>query len=292
MPIKHIEINHWNQRFSEEIQQQAIDSLEKGKVLFIKDLSFILFPEEKQFLTPEFANPKNKNISYLPNSDKLRGVCHLSDEKTHLLKAMMKRYSYDADKFIKSLFPKYVKDIVIGRTSYRPVQISGRKTSYRKDDKRLHVDAFPSSPNQGKRILRIFTNINPNTQARVWRIGEPFEKVLEKFSDKLSYPFKIKSMFLKFFHLTKSYRTLYDHFMLQLHDSMKADNDYQKNAPQTEFHFPAGSSWIVQTDHVSHAAMQGQYVLEQTFYLPINAMQNESLSPLRIFENHLRCNLV
>jgi hypothetical protein len=43
----------------------------------------------------------------------------------------------------------------------------------------------------------------------------------------------------------------------------------------------------VQTDDVSHAAMRGQYVLEQTYYLPVNAMQDESKSPLRILENLL-----
>ena len=38
------------------------------------------------------------------------------------------------------------------------------------------------------------------------------------------------------------------------------------------------------TDQVSHAAMAGQYQLEQTFYLPVAAMIDESRSPLRILE--------
>jgi hypothetical protein len=38
------------------------------------------------------------------------------------------------------------------------------------------------------------------------------------------------------------------------------------------------------TDAVSHAAMAGQYQLEQTFLLPVGAMLDEQQSPLRILE--------
>ena len=48
--------------------------------------------------------------------------------------------------------------------------------------------------------------------------------------------------------------------------------------------FPAGSAWMAFTDQVSHAAMAGQYQLEQTFLLPVGAMLDEQRSPLRILE--------
>jgi hypothetical protein len=38
------------------------------------------------------------------------------------------------------------------------------------------------------------------------------------------------------------------------------------------------------TDQVSHAAMAGQYQLEQTFLLPVDAMGEPQRSPLRILE--------
>ena len=52
----------------------------------------------------------------------------------------------------------------------------------------------------------------------------------------------------------------------------------------TTIDFPAGSTWIAFTDGVSHAAMAGQYQLEQTFLLPVEAMQKPERSPLRILE--------
>lgn len=75
--------------------------------------------------------------------------------------------------------------------------------------------------------------------------------------------------------------------MLLLHDNMKQDDHYQKMVTKQEIYFPAGSSWIVTTDNVSHAALAGQYLLEQTFYLPVEGMKSPELSPLRILERHI-----
>ena len=81
-----------------------------------------------------------------------------------------------------------------------------------------------------------------------------------------------------------SKRSAYDALMLQLHDRMKEDALYQQSAPQQSFEFPAGSTWMAFTDQVSHAAMAGQYQLEQTFLLPVEAMREPERSPLRVLE--------
>ena len=72
--------------------------------------------------------------------------------------------------------------------------------------------------------------------------------------------------------------------MLQLHDAMKEDEEFQARSPQTAVDFPAGSTWLAFTDQVSHAATAGQYQLEQTFLLPVDAMTDPGRSPLRILE--------
>lgn len=51
-----------------------------------------------------------------------------------------------------------------------------RRAVGRADDRRLHVDAFPTRPNYGERILRVFANVNPAGVPRAWRVGEPFGK--------------------------------------------------------------------------------------------------------------------
>jgi hypothetical protein len=193
---------------------------------------------------------------------------------------------------ISNLIPRYEPELWLGRTSLRPVEAAGRASSWRKDDTRLHVDSFPSTPVQGKRILRIFSNVNPAGQYRRWRLGEPFEAVAERFLNTLSKPVWGASQLMSWTGITKSRRSLYDHYMLQLHDRMKADLGYQSHGAQADWEFPSGSTWMVFTDQVSHAVMAGQYLLEQTFYLPANAMLDPGKSPVRVLERLMGRSLI
>lgn len=288
--IEKLEYQQWDHNYPDAVCKKAINDLENGKVIFYPHLSFDLLPDEKVFLSDKYSNGKAKNISYNVKTGKLGGAnCTAAEEKS--LSAMMLRFNKNATLLISQLFPHYVPYLQVARTSYRPVEIIGRKTSYKKDDTRLHVDAFSASPNQGKRILRVFSNINPQGQDRVWRLGEPFSQAATKFLPKIKKPM-ISGKLLRLLKVTKTTRTHYDHIMLQLHNRMKKDLDYQKKVDQIIFKFPPGTTWIVQSDQVSHAATAGQFLLEQTFYLPVEAMVNSELSPLRILEKMTQKKLV
>lgn len=279
------EIKHsaWDMKLDSQEQLKSTDLLEQGHILYFSQLPFLLQPEEQKFLSPDFADPKNKNISFDAQTKLVKGALFSETEQAELGQ-FLQRFSLAAEQLIRNVFPTYASALEIGRTSFRPVEIAGRATSYRKDDTRLHVDAFPATPNQGRRILRVFSNINPHGLPRVWRIGESFREMAKRFLPNIARPWYGKATLLQALKFTKSYRTEYDHFMLQMHDRMKADLGYQQSVPQAEIQFAAGTTWIVQTDQVSHAAMKGQYVLEQTFYLPVAAMKTPAFSPLRILE--------
>jgi hypothetical protein len=146
----------------------------------------------------------------------------------------------------------------------------------------MHVDAFPSRPNYGERILRVFTNANPDGAPRVWRVGEPFETVAKRFLPRAQPYSRWQAKALRALRVTKSLRSEYDHLMLQLHDAMKSDLDYQQNGPQQTVPFPAGSVWVCFSDQTSHAVMSGQYMLEQTLHLPAARQYNPDSSPLAI----------
>jgi hypothetical protein len=93
-----------------------------------------------------------------------------------------------------------------------------------------------------------------------------------------------RALILKLVKITKTLRSPYDHYMLHLHNSMKLDDNYQQKITKQRIDFSPNSTWLVFTDHVSHAALSGQFLLEQTFYLPVTAMENPMLSPLRQWE--------
>ena len=58
----------------------------------------------------------------------------------------MQRFATGAVDLMNGLFPRYAAHLERARTSYRPVEIAGRKAAPIVDDTRLHVDAFPTRP--------------------------------------------------------------------------------------------------------------------------------------------------
>jgi hypothetical protein len=196
---------------------------------------------------------------------------------------MIGRFAREASALVTTLFPRYAPYVKRARTSYRPQPAVGRDVSWRKDDSRLHVDAFPSRPNRGERILRVFTNVNPR-EDRVWRVGEPFETMAKTLLPRISTPLPGTAALLAALRVTKGRRSAYDHLMLNLHDRAKADLDYQRDCRQETVHFAPGTTWICFSDQVMHAAVSGQFMLEQTIHLPVTALYDPTRSPLAILE--------
>lgn len=262
----------------------AVSELEQGKVLFLPELAFTLSEQEMPLLDPTLVDPKRKNISYQPLSGKLTGVAVA--ERRQQVQQLLERYYQSCRQLIAGLLPEYQEALhhPTGSLRLHPVSAWRATSSWRKDDSRLHVDAFPSRPNYGERILRIFTNINPHGEHRQWRVGEPFPELAQRFMPRLARYSAFSSWLQHRVRITKTRRSHYDHLMLQLHDAMKADGDYQQQGPQLALAFPPGSSWICFSDQTPHAAMGGQFMLEQTFLLPVNKMQNPQRSPLKVLE--------
>jgi hypothetical protein len=258
------------------------ETLEAGDVLFFPNLAFDVASLELRLFSPDLV-AASKNVSFDPRSGHLGGTSLDGADRT-MLRDLISRFSRTTSAFVHGLLPAYADRIDVARASFRPVEIAGRASSWRKDDTRLHIDSFPATPVRGRRILRVFTNVNPHGRPRSWRIGEDFETVARRFSRLLRMPVPGADAWLRLLHVTKSRRSRYDALMLQLHDRMKADMDYQANVPQQAIDFPPGSTWMAFTDQVSHAAMAGQYQLEQTFLVPVEAMLDERRSPLRILE--------
>lgn len=262
----------------------AVSELEQGKVLFLPELAFTLSEQEMPLLDPALVDPKRKNISYQPLSGKLTGVAVA--ERRQQVQQLLERYYQSCRQLIAGLLPEYQEALhhPTGSLRLHPVSAWRANSSWRKDDSRLHVDAFPSRPNYGERILRIFTNINPHGEHRQWRVGEPFPELVERFMPRLARYSAFSSWLQHQVRITKTRRSHYDHLMLQLHDAMKADGDYQQQGPQLALAFPPGSSWICFSDQTPHAAMGGQFMLEQTFLLPVGKMQDPQRSPLKVLE--------
>ena len=253
-------------------------AVEAGDVLRFPYLPFALMESELRFRDPRWADGKAKNISVRWPAGDMRGAAGTPAELA-ALRAMIVRYAEQSEALALRLFPHYRGHLQRGNTSFRPVDVAGRASSWRQDDTRLHVDAFPSNPMQGTRLLRVFCNVNPNGRPREWRVGEPFEAHAKRYLPAISRPLPGSAWLLAKTGITKRRRTEYDHVMLQLHDRAKADPGFQKDSPQAKVSFAPGTTWVVYSDQVLHAAMGGQHMLEQTFYLDAMHQQRPETSP-------------
>lgn len=281
----------WQSPFTERMREIALQQLEEAQILYFPNLKFQLDSYEEALFMPFILNKRTKNISFDLKANRLKGL-RCSQHVKMLHQSLLFRFAEVASDFIKRLLPDYASQLILGRTSYRPAQIKDRKSSLRKNDQLLHVDAFPSQPCHGKRILRLFCNINPYEEARVWHIGENFSQIAPRFLAKIMPPLPGSTWILHRLGITKSLRSHYDHFMLCIHDAMKRDGMYQSHSAYLKQKFLPGSTWIAATDQIAHAAISGQYALEQTFFLPTSAMQNTRHAPLTILENLLGYRLV
>lgn len=279
LPISEVE---WSGAPSDEATSAAAPALEAGDVVLLPELRFHVEARESRLFTPSILGG-SKNASLDPATGRLGGTT-ATGEDAETLRGFIRRFSESAAALVGRLLPAYRDRLVRGRASFRPAEIAGRKTTWRKDDTRLHVDSFPATPSGGRRILRVFSNVNPAGRPRSWRVGDEFEAVARLFAPQLRMPLPGAGHLLALLRVTKTRRSPYDALMLQLHDRMKRDEAFQRASPQTSVDLPAGSTWLAFTDQVSHAATSGQYQLEQTFLLPVAAMLDQSRSPLRILE--------
>ncbi len=278
--ITTLDIASWQPALGADAQRAVAHALEAGGVIALPRVRFEMSESERRFLSPQWSDAHAKNISL--DGTALKGARGSGRDRADLA-AMIGRFAAQSASLVSALYPRYAPYVRSARTSYRPQPAVGRDMSWRKDDARLHVDAFPSRPNGGARILRVFSNVNPN-EDRVWRIGEPFEAMASTLLPRVRRQWPGESTALAALFVTKSRRTAYDHLMLGLHDCAKADVAYQRDCAQEIAHFAPGTTWICFSDQVMHAAVSGQYMLEQTIHLPVSALYEPAHSPLAVLE--------
>ena len=281
--LETLPLTAWHGPFDPAMRQRALTALEQGRVLVLPDLAFQVGPDEADLLRADVSDAKRKNVSFDPRTGRV-GNTALPPAEAARLTAMLQRFAVVSARLLVDLLPDYAAVLEQARTSFRPNEIAGRSYSPRHDDRRLHVDAFPSRPMAGKRILRLFNNVASDGSVRAWRVGEPFEPYAKRFLPRTPSALPGSAWLLQRLGVTKGRRTIYDHLMLGLHDRGKLDAAYQATAPYADVSFGAGTTWLCFTDQVLHAALAGHCALEQTFNVPVSAMSDPGLAPLGVLE--------
>jgi len=266
--------------------------LERGAILFFSQPPFDLPKTDVECLLglKPADSRLHKNISYRPESDVLRGFA--DDENESRVHEIMRRYATEVKRFVERFLEPYSGGLQMDYASFRPLEEEGRDLSLHKRNDLLHVDAFPSRPTRGARILRVFTNVNPSKD-RNWVIGERFPELAQRFANSAGLP-KYANQSRAWSGLKRRLsrgglpfrnRTPYDQFMLHFHDWLKENDEFQRTRDGKEqMAFPPMATWLVYTDGVPHAALSGQFAIEQTFIVPVEVLVAPEASPIRVLE--------
>ena len=274
---------------------ECCEALEAGDVVMLRQVPYDFGPEVQSRLLEKRQSGLrfHKNISYRPATDELRGFASEDGDGRDELHAIMRQYSREVCRFVDRMLAPYAGKYQLDYASYRPIEEEGRPNSLHKRNDLLHVDAFPSRPTAGARILRVFLNVNPSRR-REWLTGEDFGLLAERYAEAAglgriarragSIPYRAWRLISKTIGVTKGDRTAYDTFMLRFHDWLKENEAYQNGSAKMATGFPPGAVWMVYTDSVPHAVISGQFALEQTFIVPVSAMVRPEKAPIRILE--------
>jgi hypothetical protein len=271
--------------------------LERGEILFFDQIPFELPQEHREFLSSQHRGDSrlHKNVSYRPKGGVLRGFTSSQPAETKRLHEIMRLYSRAVTRFLSRFLGSYAEAWALDFASYRPLEEEGRNLPLHKRNDLLHVDAFPSRPTRGGRILRVFTNVHPS-KPRIWLTGDRFEVLAERFASQAGLQQIAESAasggalrrgakrLMQTLGLPSAKRSPYDRFMLRFHDYLKENSDFQRNCQKTRLEFPPNSTWIVFTDCVPHAALSGQFALEHTYIVPVEALLSPEKAPIRVLE--------
>jgi hypothetical protein len=278
---------------SPERGRQLCEELEHGNLLFCPRTPFAFSPEELEFLLSrkQTGASYHKNVAYRPAEDRLTGLEKSPAAEAARFRSILRGYSDSAARFIAALLPPYAHHLRRDLTSYRPLEERGRAARLHARNDLLHVDAFPTRPTNGDRILRVFTNLNP-AEERVWLTSETFATLGPRVARTIGLPGPPSSRaparalraMLRALRWPGAARSPYDDFMHRCHNALKEDSEFQAHCLKQRLEFPPGSTWIVYTDMVSHAALSGQFAVEQTFLVSRGAMVLPEMSPISILE--------
>jgi hypothetical protein len=254
----------------------ASELLERGGVLYFRQAPFALpaGTDLEFLLSQRLARFGHKNIGYNPETGKVAGYRSTTPGQGERLRAICQQFSATVTTWLAGAFPHYHAHAELDRVSYRPEREESRRLRHTSRNDLLHVDAFPGRPSQGRRILRVFANINPS-EPRVWITGEPFAELLRLYGERVGLPDRcgepplqrLRQGLRQWLHPGRPIRSPYDRFMLRLHDWLKLNAAFQSGCPRRHWEFPPGSAWVAFTDTCSHAVLRGRYALEHSYFV-------------------------
>ena len=248
---------------------------------------FSVTPGDFETLThPLRMHAGTKDISFDPTTQRFSGRRLPSDEITSAFQDVLNRFSLAAREWLSTAYPEYARGLSPDRVTWHGVEEATRSLRHTARNDLLHIDNFPTRPSHGRRILRLFVNLNP-MDPQVWATSERFASILERFRATHPVPDRSEREWLavggRWLRLLKSGwrgRSEYDAMMHRIHHFLKNDDAFQLRAQRRLLSFQPGSAWMALTDGLSYAWLRGRHTLEHSFFVSPDVLQEPEEAPL------------
>jgi hypothetical protein len=268
--------------------------LERGELLYYPTAPFPL-PQgaDRNFLLHQRLAPLgHKNISYDPATGRVNGFVRAHPSRGERLRGILADFSREVSAWLAGALPRYASGWAADRATFRPEEEATRRLRLTARNDLLHIDAFPNRPSHGRRLLRVYANVNPD-EPRVWMTSEPFARLLARYGPAAGLPHRrgdgwlghLREGVVRLLQPGRSRRPAYDAFMLRFHNFLKRHDGFQERAPRKLWTFPPGSAWVLMADGCTHAVLRGRYALEHSYFVSPEclALPDESPAALLTF---------
>jgi hypothetical protein len=282
------------------------DSLEQGNILYFPECPIDLPPEaDLDFLRQKLPGMMSKkNASYHPESDRCSGIQGDAAD-VERARQILKAHSARVQAFLGRVTPRLTRDWMPGTSSFRPLQEKGRALSAHASNELIHVDAGAYGATHGDRVLRFFVNANDQGEDRVWTTKGTFQELFDRYGEaaglkppgggagRLDEGVRdhLRTALVDLLaRLEPTAKTAldsspYDRLMRRFHNFMKDTPAFQQSpVGHQEFRFRPYSAWMVFTDQVSHACIEGQHAFADTFIVRRASCKHAELTPYAVLE--------
>jgi hypothetical protein len=236
----------------------------------------------------------HKDISFDPVGWRLTGCRDQHHAARSRLKKILSEYSESTTAWLKTAIPAYEPRLTKDRVTLRTQEEATRALRLTARNDLLHVDNFPTRPTFGRRILRMYVNINP-TEPQVWALSERFPELLARYSAAHRLPSRSVEEWtiaapsvLRLIAGGKGGRSAYDAFMLRLHHFLKESEALQTQATRRVCTFAPGTAWLLFSDGLAHAQLRGRFTLEHSFFVPPECLVHPAEWPVNVLAGAAR----
>jgi hypothetical protein len=279
-------------------QLSACPRLERGELVHFPTAPFLLPSDDdlRFLLEQRVTGFGHKELSFDPATGRVSGVARANAEHRGRLASLLAQFSDGVTAWMQQAFPLYHAHGVRDRVAFRPEEEATRRLRQTARNDLLHLDAFPNRPSWGRRILRVFANVNP-TDPRVWVTSASFAELLPRFGPAAGLPGQqLADGWLR--HWGRDVlsrwrsrgrpRSPYDAFMLRFHDYLKRCDEFQERGSKRLWRFGPGSAWLAFTDACSHAELRGRFALEHSFFISPEGLTLPDEAPAVLLDRFCR----